>query len=578
MRLGHHKKWLLLGLPLLAVGALVLAGVNARRGTAEAPAPDTTEAVTAAVTTLQRQPTQLTEAVPGTVAAIQRADLSPKVMGRLAAVYVRAGDHVQAGQLLARLEGNDLRAAEAQAQAGVRNAEAAHAQARTGYTLQQSQSAIAVQQAQTALDQAKTQLAKAKQGPRPEQVVQADEAERRAKAAYEGAAAQLAVIKEGARTQQKLQAEQGIHVAQGQVAQSEAGLATAKANLANVQADHARMSALFAQDIIPKQRLDALATQLEAAKGAVQQAAAAVAQAKAGLEIAKAQASLVQEGARSGDVLAAEKQVDGARAAYEAAKQEALMAHRGGRWEDIKAAEEGVRQADAGLRAATAAQGRDAVSAKEITRAAAGIAQAKAGLSGAQTMVDYTAIVAPFAGVITARTADPGSMAMPQAPILTIEDDSLYQLITPVPERLATRLTRGARVQVTLDALGRTLPATIAAIIPSTDPSSRTLTVKANLPRAAGVQSGLFGRLVVTTGTQAVLTVPLSAIVDRNGLTGVYTVDAGERARFTLVTLGTQRDDRVQILSGLQDGQRVITSPTDAITAGQRIRAEGAAL
>ncbi len=193
-------------------------------------------------------------------------------------------------------------------------------------------------------------------------------------------------------------------------------------------------------------------------------------------------------------------------------------------------------------------------------------------------MVGYTAITAPFSGVITGRKADPGNMAMPQMPMLTIDDDSLYQLVSQVPERLAARLTRGMRVMVRLDALKATLPATIAEIVPSADPASRTLTVKANLPRSTGVQSGLFGRLTITYGSEMQLTVPTSAVVDRNGLTGVYVVDQTGKAQFTLVTLGKQWGDRVQVLSGLPEGQRVVTSRVSEITAGRRIRAEGVAL
>jgi len=573
-----HKKMLLISIPLMVVVAIMLAIMGSQRGKAEPESPGAGGDVAAATVVLHRQPTAVTEEVPGTVAAIQHAEISPKVMSRIAVVYVREGDHVQAGQLLARLEGNDLAANVRQARAGVLNAEASYQQAQTGYAMQRTQSSVAIQQAQAGLEQARAQLAKAKQGPRPEQIAQADEAERQAKAGYEQAVANLDLVKAGARAQQKLQADQGVLAAQQQVSQAEAGLATAKAALASAEADTERMKTLYAQDIIPKQRLEHTETQLVAAKQAVHQAEAAVNQAKAGLEIARAQASQVYEGARTQEVTAAEKQVEQAHAGYAQAKQEAAMAHQGGRWEDIKSAEQAVRQAEAGVRAAQAAQGRDQVSAKDIAKAAAGIAQAKAGLSGANTMESYTAIYAPFSGIITGRKADPGNMAMPQQPMLAMDDDALYQLICQVPERLAARLARGARVMVRLDALNTTLPATIVEIVPSADPASRTLTVKANLPHAAGVQAGLFGRLTLTTGTAPALTVPAGAVLDRHGLTGVYVVDEYGAAQFTLVTLGKRLADRVQVLSGLEDGQRIITSQVDRITAGQHIRAERSAL
>ena len=570
------QKFMWIGITVLVV-LIVLGVLIARRSTAQTPPHESVESANASIITVTRQLTEVTEEVPGTIMAVQHADISPKVMSRIADVYVREGDHVAAGQLLAKLEGKDLQVNVDQASAGVLNAEAVFQQAKTGWTMQKAQSAVAVLQAQAALLAAQAQLAKAKQGPRPEQVAQADEAVSRAKAGLEQTQAGLALVKEGARSQQKLQADQAVLAAQGQVSQAEAGLATAKAGWANAQADYDRMNNLYKQDIVPKQRLDHMATQLEAMRQAVKQAEAGVAQAKAGVEMAKAQSSLVYAGARTQEVIAAEKQVEQAQAMYEQAKHEATMAHQGGRWEDVKQAEEGVKQAEAGLRAAQAAQARDQVSEKDVTRAAAGIAQAKAGLSGAQTMAGYTAIYAPFSGVITGRKADPGTMAMPQMPIISMDDDRVYQLVSQAPERLAAKLTVGKRVMVRIDALNITLPATITQVVPSADPASRTLTVKANLPSTSGVQSGLFGRLAISTGSEMQLTVPSSAVVEKNGLTGVFVIDETKTARYTLVTLGARSGDRVQVLSGLQDGQRIAASHADRLVNGARIEAEGGA-
>lgn len=510
-----RKKQLLLGFLLLVLSFIGITFFTSRRGRTEKGFSDLPRVVPAHIETVHRQPIAKTEEEPGTIVAIQHADIAAKIMSRIAEVYVREGDHVRQGQLLARLEGRDL--------------------------------AVGVQQANAAIESANAQLAKAKQGPRPEQIAQADAAVRRAKAAVEQAAANLDLVKTGARSQQKLQADQAVLVAKQQIAQANAMLATANANLGSAQADYDRMATLYAQDIIPKQRLEHTATQLEAAKQAVHQAEAAVNQANEGLEIAKASASQVYEGARTQEITAAEKQVEQAQAGYQQAQQEAVMAHQGGRWEDI-------------------------------AQASAGIAQARAGLAGAQTMSGYTAIYAPFNGVITGRKADPGSMAMPQFPMLTMDDDSLYQLASQVPEQLAAHLSPGERVMVRLDALNTTLSATVAEMVPGADASSHTVTVKVNLPHVAGLLSGLFGRLLITSGCEQALTIPYSALIDRHGLNGVYVLDEHDIAQFTLVTPGARLADRVEVLSGLQDGQRVIISNVDRITAGQRIRAEGGAL
>ncbi|OPZ87845.1 MAG: putative efflux pump membrane fusion protein [bacterium ADurb.Bin429] len=571
-----RKNVVWIGIPsilLLGIGLFVLAS---HRGASQDHAAAQPALVAAEVIAVTRQPFPVVDEVPGTVAARQHAEISPKVMSHIEAIYVREGDRVTKGQLLARLEGKDIAVSVQQASAGVQNAEAAYAQAKTAYAMQRTQSAVAVAQAQAALEQAKAQLAKAKQGPRPEQVRQAEEQEARAKAGYEQALAYLDLAKEGARTQQKQQAAQAVIAAQGQVAQVEAGLSAAKANLTTVQNDYARIKALYEQDIMPKQKLDHVTAQLEAARSGVRQAEAGVKAAEAGLQMAKAQASLVNEGARSQEITAAEKQVAQAKASYEQAKQEAAMAKQGGRWEDVKTAEEGVRQAEQAVRAAKAAQARDEVSEKDIARAAAGIAMAKAERARAGTMLGYTNIYAPFSGVVTARRADPGTMAMPQMPILVIDDDAHYQLVSNVPESIAARLATGTAARVVLPSLNATVDARIVEVVPSASTAARTLTVKANLPRIPGVQSGLFGRLQVTTAEELRLMAPRAAIRERNGLTGLYRVDADGQARYTLVTLGKAAGDRVQVLSGLDDGQRIVAHIVDGLADGVRVHEEGA--
>ncbi len=511
----EHKKALIYGTPIVLTIALVLIIIFSQRAETAREATKAPSEVAASVITVSRQPTEMTEDVPGTVVAIQHADLSTKVMSKISEVFVREGDHVQKGQLLARLEGKDL--------------------------------AINIQQAQATLESAQAQLAKTKQGPRPEQISQAEQGEQRAKSAYEQAIANLDLVKAGSRKQQKLQSDQSVLAAQQQITQAEAGVATARANLISAQADYERMDYLYKEGVVSRMQFEHATAQREASSQAVKQYEAVVSQARTGLEIAQAQSSMVYEGARTQEITAAEKQVEQASASYEQAKQDAVMAHQGGRKEDI-------------------------------ALASAGISQAKSSLAGAQNMASYTSIYAPFSGVITARKADPGSMAMPQMSILSMDDDSLYQLMSSVPERLAVKLAPGTKVSIRLDSLNLTLPATVSEIVPSADAASHTLNAKIDLPASAGINTGLFGRLSVTTGTEPTIVIPASALLERKGLTGVYVVNEGGTAQFTLVTIGKRWDDRLQVLSGLQDGQRVVTTKVNNITAGQHIRAEGGAL
>ncbi|MCS6862411.1 MAG: biotin/lipoyl-binding protein, partial [Abditibacteriales bacterium] len=226
--------------------------------------------------------------VTGTVKTSLTADLAPKVMSRVAAVYVREGDRVRAGQTLVRLESADLAAQVRQAEAAVLAARAALAQAQTGAVIQRTQSRTRVEQARAALRQAQEQLSLVKEGARRQQKLQADEAVRQAeagkaqaeegvhqaKAALAQAQAQLSLVKEGARKQQKLQAD--------------AALRQAEAHLKTAQATYDRFKPLADEGVITKQKFDEIALQLEVAKSQY--------------ETAKQQASLVYEGARTQEV------------------------------------------------------------------------------------------------------------------------------------------------------------------------------------------------------------------------------------------------------------------------------------
>ncbi len=564
----------LFGLVLIITAGLVLTGCGHKISGDESVEPPAPVAVETTQVVKQMVPVELS--ATGTVEAVQHAELAFKTMGRVAKVYFDEGDHVRKGQLLAVLEAKDLAASVAQAKAGLENAIAAYQQAKAAYEMQLTKSSVDVQQAEAALEQAKAQLAKAKQGPRPEQIRQAEENEKRAKAAYDEALAYLSLTKEGARRQVKAQAQQGVIAAQQQVTQAEAQLASAKAALATVQADYDRIKNLYEQEVVPKQQFDHVALQLKMAQDAEKQAEAGVAQAKAGLKIAQEQLSIALEGARTQEVIAAEQRAAQAKAAYEAAHQQVVMAHKGGRWEDVETAQQAVYQAEQALRAAKSAQARNKVRLEDVNRAKAGIAQAQAALQAAQTMYGYSRLYAPFSGVITSRRIDPGDMANPGMPVISMDDDSLYRLVATVPESEIGSLKLHQQVTLELPTLQVTLQGPVSRIIPSADPATRTFTVKADLPCYAGVKSGLYGVLKATKRMAERLLVQREAIFESQGLQKAYVVENG-KATLALVKLGDVHGDLVEVLSGLSEGQQVIVAPLDKIKENTPVTARGEA-
>lgn len=211
------------------------------------------------------------------------------------------------------------------------------------------------------------------------------------------------------------------------------------------------------------------------------------------------------------------------------------------------------------------------LAAQGVARAEARLRQAREGAQAAGTLAGYTRIVAPISGIITARQADLGSTAFPAQPLMTIEDEGSYQLELSVPESIAPKVRPGTPVQVSLDALNISFTARIAEIVPAADPASRTFIAKVGLSQK-GLTSGMFGRGAISLGTVVNgLLVPMKAIVERGALTSVWVADNANIARLRLVKTGKSVGDRVEILAGLSDGERVAVIGVEKISEGSKI-------
>jgi RND family efflux transporter MFP subunit len=200
------------------------------------------------------------------------------------------------------------------------------------------------------------------------------------------------------------------------------------------------------------------------------------------------------------------------------------------------------------------------------------IAQAKGQADAAKAMLAWTRVTAPFAGVIVEKRADVGSMAVPGVPLFVLEDPRRHRLEASVSEVYLPLLKKGTPIQGILDAdPGKPFPAVITEIVPGIDPASRTFTVKADLP-AGRARSGQSGKVRFAAGKGTFLAVPKRAITRAGGSEGVFTVGALDNvARLSMVTLGAEFDDRVEVLSGIQDGDRVALSPIDKLSDGARV-------
>ena len=127
--------------------------------------------------------------------------------------------------------------------------------------------------------------------------------------------------------------------------------------------------------------------------------------------------------------------------------------------------------------------------------------QANAALVQARTTLGYTQIRAPFAGIVTEKSAQAGTLASPGMPIFTIENTQNYRLEIPVDESDIRLIHAREPAAVTIDALGdRNLPGRVVQIVPAADPASRSFLVKIDLPADGLLRSGLFGRAPFARG------------------------------------------------------------------------------
>jgi multidrug efflux pump subunit AcrA (membrane-fusion protein) len=201
------------------------------------------------------------------------------------------------------------------------------------------------------------------------------------------------------------------------------------------------------------------------------------------------------------------------------------------------------------------------------------IDQAKSEIANAEALVSYTRIVSPINGVITARHTEVGSTASPGVPLVTVEDASRYRLEVAAGESELGKLRLGDRAQVVIDALGvEPLSGVVAEIVPAADPASRSFMVKIELPANPALRSGLYGKARFVLGQRQALCVSRQAVVERGQMTGVMAVDEQGVAHFRLIKTGKSFGDRVEVLSGLNEGERIVIDGLRAATDGARVQ------
>ena len=159
-------------------------------------------------------------------------------------------------------------------------------------------------------------------------------------------------------------------------------------------------------------------------------------------------------------------------------------------------------------------------------------------------------------------------------PLLVVENTQSLEVIAQVPETDIQRFAVGDTVDIEIGALGDAATrGVVTQINPSGHYASRQYRVQVAVLGGArdDVKSGMYARVVLRKGARSVIAVPQEALIQRGQLTGLLTVDPQNRALLRWVRTGKQYGDRVEILSGLAEGERYVAAHEGRLADGQYV-------
>lgn len=199
---------------------------------------------------------------------------------------------------------------------------------------------------------------------------------------------------------------------------------------------------------------------------------------------------------------------------------------------------------------------------------------ARAALREAGELVDYTVIRAPYSGILTQRHVEVGETVRPgQALVSGLSLDRL-RVNVDVPQSDVSAIREHQRAAVLLDD-GRRIEAEKLTIFPFADPATHSFKLRLDLPEVdTGLQPGMIAKAAFVLGDAQRILVPASSLVTRSEVTAVYAIDAGNRVSLRQVRPGHRFGDRIEVLAGLAEGERIALDPVAALAEMAARRAE----
>lgn len=190
-------------------------------------------------------------------------------------------------------------------------------------------------------------------------------------------------------------------------------------------------------------------------------------------------------------------------------------------------------------------------------------------------LLENTILRSPIDGVVSARGYDQGDMYAMQGPLFVVQQVSPVKMLVAVSERDYTKVKEGAAVTLRADAFqGETFQGKVSKVYPTVDAATHTVNVEVKVPnKDRRLRPGMYASARIVFGTNHSVVVPASAIIKQqgSGVKNAYVYNQDGSVSLRTVTLGRQLSDRVEILSGIEDGEKVVIKGQSALRNGIKV-------
>jgi RND family efflux transporter MFP subunit len=196
-------------------------------------------------------------------------------------------------------------------------------------------------------------------------------------------------------------------------------------------------------------------------------------------------------------------------------------------------------------------------------------------------LFDYARITAPFSGVVTQRYANLGTLVQAgtssstQAmPLVRLSQDELFRLVIPVPESYVKYIRTGDPVKVRVPSLDKVVPGKVARFSVDVTADTRTMHTEVDVPNPGkALMPGLYAEATLTLERKNdALVVPLQAVNQAGEAASIFLVDPNNTVQERKITLGLQTATDAEVLSGLNEGDRVVVSDRSSLKAGMHVK------